>query len=418
MNQKTTAHRVGRRIVFAMLLAALCGTAQAQYVATMPAPVGLKEIFEQAWARQPEASALALRQDALAAQQRAAQAYTPEPVIVEISAKSDAWARNQGAAEREYGIVVPLWLPGERRIAATLADAQRQAFDRQIAATRLQLAAQVRQLWWAWQRARIEQALCATQLAHAHKIAADVARRVKAGDLARADQYQAESAVAKAQFLLAQADAALVVVFEQMRAIVGQPIPGNEPLASPEPEPQDNIPPSHIALQALASREEVATHAAQLAATRTRANPELYVAAGQDRSAAGEAWSSKLVVGLRLPLGGAKQEAAIAQAKADAAQARAEIALQRDQLQAEWEAARAKAGAMRTAWQACERRAELSRELRRVFEKSYELGETDLPTRLRIEAEAVEAEREAARARIDLSAAISAWRQAAGLLPK
>jgi outer membrane protein, heavy metal efflux system len=45
------------------------------------------------------------------------------------------------------------------------------------------------------------------------------------------------------------------------------------------------------------------------------------------------------------------------------------------------------------------------------------LGETDLPTRLRIEAEASDAERQAARAQVDLAAAISAWRQALGLLP-
>ena len=46
------------------------------------------------------------------------------------------------------------------------------------------------------------------------------------------------------------------------------------------------------------------------------------------------------------------------------------------------------------------------------------MGETDLPTRLRIELEASEAERQDARARIDLAAAVSAYRQALGLLPE
>jgi cobalt-zinc-cadmium efflux system outer membrane protein len=52
------------------------------------------------------------------------------------------------------------------------------------------------------------------------------------------------------------------------------------------------------------------------------------------------------------------------------------------------------------------------------FDKSFHLGETDLPTRLRIEAEAAEAERQAVRSRIELAAAISSWRQALGLLPQ
>jgi cobalt-zinc-cadmium efflux system outer membrane protein len=55
---------------------------------------------------------------------------------------------------------------------------------------------------------------------------------------------------------------------------------------------------------------------------------------------------------------------------------------------------------------------------RGFFDKSFRLGETDLPTRLRIESEAADAERQAARARIELASAISAWRQALGLLPQ
>ncbi len=67
---------------------------------------------------------------------------------------------------------------------------------------------------------------------------------------------------------------------------------------------------------------------------------------------------------------------------------------------------------------ATDKRARLARESRAFFEKSFRLGETDLPTRLRIEGEATEAERQAARSRIELAAAISAWRQTLGLLPQ
>jgi cobalt-zinc-cadmium efflux system outer membrane protein len=94
------------------------------------------------------------------------------------------------------------------------------------------------------------------------------------------------------------------------------------------------------------------------------------------------------------------------------------LALERERLMAEREAARVRVGAYRTQLAAAERRAQLARESRGFFDKSFRLGETDLPTRLRIEAEAAEAERQAARTRIELAAAISAWRQALGLLPQ
>jgi cobalt-zinc-cadmium efflux system outer membrane protein len=72
----------------------------------------------------------------------------------------------------------------------------------------------------------------------------------------------------------------------------------------------------------------------------------------------------------------------------------------------------------RTQLAAAEKRAQLARESRGFFDKSFRLGESDLPTRLRIELEAVEAERQSTRARIELAAAISALRQALGLLPE
>jgi cobalt-zinc-cadmium efflux system outer membrane protein len=84
----------------------------------------------------------------------------------------------------------------------------------------------------------------------------------------------------------------------------------------------------------------------------------------------------------------------------------------------ERDSAVARVDAARAQLAAAERRALLARETRGFFDKSFRLGETDLPTRLRIEAEATEAERQVARSRIELAAAISAWRQALGLLPQ
>ena len=126
--------------------------------------------------------------------------------------------------------------------------------------------------------------------------------------------------------------------------------------------------------------------------------------------------SSDLV---RIPFGGGpRHDSRVASARADAAEAQAQLSLDRARLQSERDAAVARVDAARVQLAAAERRATLARETRGFFEKSFRLGETDLPTRLRIDAEANEAERQAARSRIELAAAISAWRQALGLLPQ
>ena len=63
-------------------------------------------------------------------------------------------------------------------------------------------------------------------------------------------------------------------------------------------------------------------------------------------------------------------------------------------------------------------RARLTAETRDFFDKSCRLGETDLPTRLRVAQEASSAQRALALARIDLNLAIAQARQSLGLLPQ
>lgn len=389
---------------------------------TAAASLSLRQAFEAAWARQPEAMALQARRDAARSQQAAAKAWTPEPAALELANNTDRLNRNLGARELEVGVAVPLWLPGERGSSAALAEAEGAAIESRATAAQLRIAATVREAWWQWQRARIEVESARDQLDNTRRIAADVARRTKAGDLARADQHQADGAVASAEANLAQAEAALAAARQHLRALSGTAPAASEATASvaePDPGVAATSLEAHAALQELKDRAAVAERTAALAATQSRANPELTLATTRDRGAFGEASQQTITVGVRIPFGGGPRfEARTAQARAEATEVQAQLALERERVAAEREAARVRVDASRAQLAAAERRAQLARESRGFFDKSFLLGETDLPTRLRIEAEATEAERQAARTRIELAAAISAWRQALGLLPQ
>lgn len=406
----------------ALLAVAIAGLAAGSWAQPAPAPAagGLKDLFDAAWARQPEAQALQARRDAVRAQRRAASAWTPEPPALEASHKTDRLTRNDGARELEVGVAVPLWLPGERSGTNALAEAEAAAVESRAEAARLRLAAAVREAWWSWQRAGIEVEVARGQLDNARALASDVARRAKAGELARADQHQADGAVAAAEGGLAQAQAAATVALQQVKALSGAPV-ATVPVATPtaEPEPPSADAPAHPALAELQDRAAVAERAAALASTQSRANPEVTLAATRERGAAGERYGQTVTLAVRMPFGGGpRHDSRVATARADATEAQAQLALDRARLQAEREAAVARIEAARAQLAAAERRATLARETRGFFDKSFRLGETDLPTRLRIDSEATEAERQSARSRIELAAAISAWRQALGLLPQ
>jgi len=110
------------------------------------APAGaasLKEVFDTAWQRQPEARALQARRDAAQAKAKAAGLVSPEAPSLELRQRSDLATGNNGAREAEVGIAVPVWLPGQRTASADLAQAEISFVERRLLASQLRLAASV-----------------------------------------------------------------------------------------------------------------------------------------------------------------------------------------------------------------------------------------------------------------------------------
>jgi cobalt-zinc-cadmium efflux system outer membrane protein len=384
------------------------------WAAAAPAAT-LAQAFDTAWARQPEAQALAARRDAAHAQRAATQQWLAQPLVLEAALRSDRLTGHRGAQELELGLAATLWLPGERARSQALADAELAALGSRQRAAQWRLAGQVRDAWWTWQRARAEAALALANRDGARRLAADVARRVRAGDLARADQHQADGAVALAEGLHAHATGAVQAAALQLAALTGVPPVDAAAQAEPSPTPAHG----HALLAEWQDKLTLAERSAALLATQARAQPELTLATTRDRGAHGERSGQTLTLGLRYPLGGGvRHDAKRAAARADTLEAQAQLALERTRLQADGEAARARTEAARETLAAAQRRSRLVQEARGFFDKAFRLGEADLPTRLRIEAEATEAERHEARAAVELAAAVSAWRQALGLLPQ
>ncbi|MBP7489826.1 MAG: TolC family protein, partial [Azospira sp.] len=163
----------------------------------------------------------------------------------------------------------------------------------------------------------------------------------------------------------------------------------------------------------------VSRRALELASRQTRANPEIAISTRRDRSAAGEMTDQTWALALRLPFSSTpRNQARIAEANADLIEAETQLRLERQRLAQEGETARAQLDAARLQLAAAETRARLAAENRGFYDKAFRLGEADLPTRLRIELEAFEAERQAVRSRIQAAAALSQLRQALGLLPE
>ena len=408
-------------------LASMAAHAQAPHTPVPdPAAWSLRALFDHAWQRQPEAQAQPLRQQAAEATRLAAQRWTAEPPALALQTRTDRPGSQQGQREVEVGLAAPLWLPGERARSAALGDAQWQQVQSQQRAAQWQLAAQVRQAWWDWQRARSDLALAQDRLHSARQLAADVQRRWQAGDLARTDGLQAQAVVAQAEAAQAEAQGALQAARSALSAWGA--LPGTAPGA---PAPQDwraepladaaaqAVSDTHPALAQAQAQAQVARHTAELAAVQRRANPELSVAATRGRDQAGERYRQSVTLGLRIPLGdNALAQAKEAAAQADALEQETRLQRERERLAQDLHAAQARVAAAQAQSDAAARHAALVQETLGHVDKAFRLGEADWPTRLRAEQDAAQAQRQLARARIDAAAAVSALRQALGLLPE
>lgn len=394
----------------------------------------LRQAYEAAWQRQPEARAAQARADAVRARAEQADGWLADAPAIEISGRSDRYNRDAGTREYELGLTLPLWRPGERSRAQALAAAEADSLAGTLTQSRLQLAASVREAWWALQRARLDRELADARIAHAKTLAADVARRVQAGELARADGHQAASALAAARSEQAAAVLAEAEAAQLLQALTGLPPAASQearpealpPAGTPVPESatsEDGATPqadtAHPLLNALSTEAERARRQQALAASQGSGPPELTLSTTHERDAYGERYADSLTLALRIPFGaGGASRARVAEASAERIAAETRLEAERQRLRADIALARARVDAQARRLDAAAERDRLAAETRSFYDKAFRLGETDLPTRLRIELDAVEAERAHARARIDAAEAVSRLRQALGLLPE
>jgi len=348
----------------------------------------LKSFYESSWERQPDYKSYQYRVEAALAKQKIASSLLVSPASVEVSQKTDRTNSNQGASETILGLDIPLWLWNERSSSINLADAEYKKLLSQYYLSQLRIAAEVRDAYWNYQKSKIESDLALRRNENAKSLALDVEKRFKAGDLSRADLHQANGALASSEAFLVEAQANVINAEQRVRTLLGSEylkkiqfgdIAKNiEPLPK-VPENLSGLDSSLPIVAALVDQLEVAK------------NPF-----GSD----------------------ARNTNRLASATAEMVDSEVRLSYERESALSNVESNVALVKSAKMKLDAADKRSNLANETRQFFDKSFRFGETDLPTRLRIELEAVDASRQAAIAKINYAVSVSNLRQALGLLPE
>lgn len=383
---------------------------------TPPAPTDWRQAIDAAWQRSVQAAETGgQRRSALAERAAAASAWAGAP-----SFEFDQLRKRQagsGSRETEVGVALPLWLPGQRDARQAAADAQAAAAAAATDAARLLLARSVVDAAAAVWAQRAEAEVAQLQSDELRAVAQDVARRVKAGDLARADALAADAEHLASLDTLSRATLARQNAEARWTALTGLATPPPPPPRPPDEQPPAREPATHPLLHEAAARLALAQKRLEAARLSRRDAPELVVRAHQEVGG-GEPDTRGIGVALRIPFATAERNeallgAALAEvelAEANEAGLRRELALEQAAAEREAEASRRQAGHEAT-------RARLLRERAALIQQSFDAGQTPLPETLRALSQAAQAE--AAARRQAVAAALAALRVelARGLMP-
>ena len=382
--------------------------------------ISIASAFESALAIDPELQAAEKRLESARYATEAANRLTPEPLSLEGSYRSDRNFENQGLREVELGVVAPIWLWGERKSAQNLADAELQMVNVAKALQRLELAQQVRQAYWNAIAAHLDVEIAQARLVGTQRLLNDVEQRVAAGDMAPVDQLQAKAlhAQAKADFGAAVSNVSLLAA--EFTALTGLPASA---LSDPEIEKMRTFQgtpdlSAHPALLHARQKVSLAQMKEELAAIQSRPNPELGLAIVSDKGGFAAPEEKSLMIGTRIPLGSsAKHQSRILATQADVLAAQANLRKLESSLKAKAQATASSVNLFEELKKTAEERAKANQDAFALIQKSFELGETDLPTLLRFEQQAFEAQRLARKATVEHAAKVSDHKQALGILP-
>jgi outer membrane protein, heavy metal efflux system len=309
-------------------------------------------------------------------------------------------------------------------------DAEARAKRAELDLAQLKLAGDIREAYWAARSAQRDLELAQDEVARTRLLAEDSARRTRAGESARVDTLQADSAAQLAASAAAEArgrrDAANALLSALMRRAPGDPSAVQISVTSLAPagekRPTQTAPlPAHATLAQAKFASEVA-RARLDEATRLSSAPiaAKFAVANERTDQSGSRNTAR--IGVSIPFDAAFRvgrfsESRATQAARELAETEAAMRVIERTVASDVRAAELALATAEARVPLAKRRAELATEAAALYEKAYRLGELDLPTRLRIEGERANALRDAARAELDVEHAISRLQQALGNLP-
>lgn len=372
----------------------------------------LHEALESAWNRQPAQRAETARLGELEAKRQATANLTPFPTSISLGQRTDQIGSNVGQRQTDIEFSAPLWLPGQRDSQRAVVEAETSRFSAIQTFSKWRLAGEVRDLWWTTRLAQSEKDLASQRVLSAQKLLSDVERRVKAGDLARVDANRVNVELQTANIALRDAEAQAFRALQQFTALTGLAVIPQETETLNQQVSENH--PQKLAVQSLV----LAQKRLDLIRSTPRDAPELSLGLTHQKDISNDPYNNSVSLKFKIPFASdAVNQQRLASAQADHEEADAEQGLENARIEAEISSARFELEQVIASVAIAESRFNTALDTQQLLDRSFGLGESDLPTRLLAEAARFETERSLIKSRLEAGRAISKVNQALGVLP-
>jgi len=375
----------------------------------------LSEVLEKTFARHPMQASLQSHDYVASAKKIVAGAMLPAAPAVSVLHQNDTLGSGRGEREWQAELELPVWLPNQRNNRLKVADASQSSVSASRESLKLQVAGQLREALWDIAMNDNLLALAVNKLALANQLQLDVEKRHQAGGMAKTDVMLAQQETLRAEKEKLRAEAEVMHARHRYYLLTGL-----RELPADYEEKQsllEDYSQSSIWLEA-ESKVGLAQTERELAQVEGRENLQVLVNMRSTKGAFDNVANDSVGVKLRIPFGG---EARAAPIKAAAEVGFGNALSERESLKLAMEAAMHEAehnlSVSRAELKLASRQFDIAKESARLAQKSFQLGESDLVSLLRVQAQAFEAERAFATRKIQVQWDIARYNQAVGVLP-
>lgn len=375
----------------------------------------LSEVLEKAYARTPMQATLQSRDVMVSAKNRVANAMLPAAPALGVIHQNDAIGSGRGERDWQAELELPVWQPKQRDNRLKVADAMQSTTAASRQSLKLQVAGQLREALWNIAANDNNLSLAINKLQVAKKLQSDVEKRYRAGELARTDAMLAEQEVLRVEKEKVRAEAEVMHARHRYYLLTGLrelPASYEEKQSSLEDYSQSPVWLESQSKVGLAETER------DLAQVESRENMRVLFNVRSSKGAFDTTNNDSVGVHVRVPFG---SEASAAPIRAAAEMVVGNALTEREATRLELEAAMHEAehnlSVSRVEFSIAAKQFEIARESLILAQKAFQLGETDLVSLLRVQAQTFEAERAFTTRQIQVQWDIARYNQTVGVLP-